>query len=87
MSKFIKVTKLQGGTHVYLPADKMEYISPTQEGVEIWIGEDRYTVRDDIADILDQIEGRVYKLPTNDRPSTKKPVVPQPTPGRMGGGR
>jgi uncharacterized protein YlzI (FlbEa/FlbD family) len=67
MDTFIKVTSLQGARHAYYRAARIEAIQGTPEGTRLWFdgSNDTHTdVRESVAEVLDQIRGRVCRLPS-----------------------
>jgi uncharacterized protein YlzI (FlbEa/FlbD family) len=67
MNIFIKVTSLRGARHEYYCASNIESIHGIPEGTRLCFSGpgDAYTdVRESVAEVLDQIRGRVCRLPT-----------------------
>ena len=67
---FIKATLIEGGRHVYIAADTISAIQPTNEGTRIWdkgseAGVCEWHVRETVAEVFDQLRRPFSKLPTN----------------------
>lgn len=68
---FVKLTLQEGGRHVYVAADWIQVIAPSDEGCRVCFKDspDAATeVRESVADIFDQFRNPFKQIPSNHPP-------------------